>query len=653
MDLLGISILISVVLVVLLGSGVWIAISLLACGWLGMQFAAGGIPAGAVLATKIWGNAASWELAALPLFIWMGEILFRTKLSEEMFRGLAPWLGRYILESRLTRRTPFDLPLLLFLLTAGVGVWSAYDRSAAWPKFWLIVCGLLLFYALANAEPIGEMRIWLLSLFGAGVAAYFLVSNDWDAYPAKIDVLTRLGHAVQAPLPPLPGHRLHPNVAGGIMAMLLPYAGWTVARTWQNLRRGVRPVPPRRWLALLLALTALAVTAFALLMTTSRGAWLGLAVAMVLAGLWAISGWLSRDHARRRAWLFPGLLAAALALILALGMLWPGGVIALVDAVPGPKTGLGRLDLLRSTLILARDYPIIGAGLGGFQMLHSTYVLLIHVGFTVHSHNLYLNVAIEQGLLALLALLWMAVLFGAAVWRCLLRPGARRGPNGLGVAALSLVIILTHGLVDDVLYGSRSVLLLFVPLAFAVPCLKDWIARLDRRALLVLPVGIVLLIALALNWRGPVLASISSNLGAVRQSQAELSTYAWPDWPIQDALRRATDLGHPIAYYERALVLDPGNATANRRLGQIELSLGEYEDALAHLEAAYASEPWSSTTRQLYGEALIVNGRVDEGQALWSTLSAAQGQVGIRLYWYDSIGDTQRAAWIQEAGGQK
>ena len=72
MDLFGVSILITIALVVLLGSGVWIAISLLACGWLGMQFAAGGIPAGSVLATKIWGNAASWELAALPLFIWMG-----------------------------------------------------------------------------------------------------------------------------------------------------------------------------------------------------------------------------------------------------------------------------------------------------------------------------------------------------------------------------------------------------------------------------------------------------------------------------------------------------------------------------------------------------------------------------------------------------
>jgi tripartite ATP-independent transporter DctM subunit len=58
-----------------------------------MQYVGGNIPAGSVLATTIWGNSASWTLAALPLFIWMGEILFRTRLSEEMFRGLAPWLN--------------------------------------------------------------------------------------------------------------------------------------------------------------------------------------------------------------------------------------------------------------------------------------------------------------------------------------------------------------------------------------------------------------------------------------------------------------------------------------------------------------------------------------------------------------------------------
>ena len=94
MDLVTISFVLLGFLMVLLLGGVWIAVALLATGFVGMQFVGGGIPAGSVLATTIWGNAASWELAALPLFIWMGEILFRTKLSEEMFRGLAPWLRR-------------------------------------------------------------------------------------------------------------------------------------------------------------------------------------------------------------------------------------------------------------------------------------------------------------------------------------------------------------------------------------------------------------------------------------------------------------------------------------------------------------------------------------------------------------------------------
>jgi tripartite ATP-independent transporter DctM subunit len=94
MELFEISLLLFVLLGVLLAGGVWIAIALLACGFVGMQFIGGGIPAGPVLATTVWGNSASWTLAALPLFIWMGEILYRTRLSEEMFRGLAPWLNR-------------------------------------------------------------------------------------------------------------------------------------------------------------------------------------------------------------------------------------------------------------------------------------------------------------------------------------------------------------------------------------------------------------------------------------------------------------------------------------------------------------------------------------------------------------------------------
>jgi putative inorganic carbon (HCO3(-)) transporter len=565
--------------------------------------------------------------------------------------ALAPWAGRYLLVRRLTRRTPFDLPLAIFVLTAGLSVWAAYDRQAAWPKFWLIVGGVLLFYALVNAEPIGAARLWFLALFGAAVALYFLATDDWDAYPAKIEAFTRLGRALQAPLPVLPGHRLHPNVAGGLMAMMLPFSGWVTLRTW----RARWPWTPAHVLASIGSAASLALTAFGLLLTTSRGAWLALAAALLLAALWFLSALLSHGSPERRAWIFPALLALLLAVALAVGVAWPGGIPALVDAIPGPSTGLDRMQLLRNTFTLVRDYPLLGAGLAGFQMLYSSYVLLLHVGYTVHSHNLFLNVAVEQGLPALLALAWMALLFAVAVWRGLFRSSSRAASGALGVAALSFVILLFHGLVDDVLYGSRAVLLLFVPLAFAVPSLeRQPRPRLaPRRALSLVPVALVLLMAAALIWRRPVLSLWYSNLGAVHQSQAELSVYSWPEWPIQDAVRRAVDLGRPVSEFERALAFDPHNATANRRLGMIELSLGEYGDALRHLEAASSAEPASETTCQLLGEALIVNGRVAEGQALWATLGAEQSQLAARVFWYQHIGDAERAAWVQQAAARR
>ena len=82
-----------VALFVLLGSGVWIGLALAGVAWIGMELFSSR-PAGDAMAVTIWGSASSWTLTALPLFVWMGEILFRTRLSEDMFRGLAPWLER-------------------------------------------------------------------------------------------------------------------------------------------------------------------------------------------------------------------------------------------------------------------------------------------------------------------------------------------------------------------------------------------------------------------------------------------------------------------------------------------------------------------------------------------------------------------------------
>ena len=80
-------------LFLILGSGVWIGLTLSGVAWIGMQLFSSR-PAGDAMAVTIWGSASSWTLTALPLFIWMGEILFRTRLSQDMFKGLAPWMQR-------------------------------------------------------------------------------------------------------------------------------------------------------------------------------------------------------------------------------------------------------------------------------------------------------------------------------------------------------------------------------------------------------------------------------------------------------------------------------------------------------------------------------------------------------------------------------
>jgi tetratricopeptide (TPR) repeat protein len=311
---------------------------------------------------------------------------------------------------------------------------------------------------------------------------------------------------------------------------------------------------------------------------------------------------------------------------------------------------------MRDSLILVFDYPFIGAGLDGYMMLHASYSYLLHVGYIFHSHNLFLDIAIEQGVIALAALLWGWLIVGLAFLRLQSIEASLPASDGLppkqyctylGAAVLSLVIVAVHGLFDDALYGSRAVLLIFIPLAFAVPALRA--ARFARRRnhSRLLP-ALLALLAILLFQR-PIRSLVYSNLAAVEQSRTELSTYEWPQWVVQDEVRRKVNMTAVVANYEQALALNPHNAAANRRLGQMELSLGEYEDALAHLQAAYQETPWDSATRQLLGEALIVNGRTEEGTAMWATAARTNSQLTLRAFWYEYIGDAPRLEWIQKA----
>ena len=81
------------ILLFFLGSGIWVAISMIGVSAIGMIIFTSR-PVGDAMATTIWGTSSSWTLTALPLFVWMGEILFRTKLSENLFEGLSPWMQK-------------------------------------------------------------------------------------------------------------------------------------------------------------------------------------------------------------------------------------------------------------------------------------------------------------------------------------------------------------------------------------------------------------------------------------------------------------------------------------------------------------------------------------------------------------------------------
>ncbi len=93
MEQILISVFLIVALLVVLAGGLWIGLGLMATGWIAMELFTVR-PAGDAMVTTIWGASSSWTLTSLPMFIWMGEILFRTKLSENMFLGLSPWMQR-------------------------------------------------------------------------------------------------------------------------------------------------------------------------------------------------------------------------------------------------------------------------------------------------------------------------------------------------------------------------------------------------------------------------------------------------------------------------------------------------------------------------------------------------------------------------------
>lgn len=540
---------------------------------------------------------------------------------------------RDLLSSRFAR---FDVPIVLFGLSVLSGLFVAYDRSAADGRAVCLIAGLGLAWAISRRSWLSHVELerhlvrTTVALAPTLLAVIYVCGSDWTRPVGKVHWLDALQpwlalvHVDGLVAPPA-------NAVGGLLAIWLPLQVAALRST-----RATVPGWARAFQAALVAASA-----GALVLTRLRGAWLALLLA--LAGL-AIARTLPRPGTlvgrRGVRWALGGAaIVATVAVVWAWRVSWPH----LAHIRPDRAAVWGQ------SWDLAWDYALTGLGLNQFPMAYSSYELLLHVPHTMHAHNVWLDVWLEQGALGLAAFAWIA----AAAF--LPSGGASHGASRRWTAAarVSWAVTLLLGLVDDVHYGygGLGTIVLVVPLAFLhrgpAPARRR-VATVPWRAAAVGGVAMAIALAVAVALLPAVRATYHANRGALAQTRLELTRFRWPEWSVQDALRRSgtIDLSPAVDHFEAALEADATNVTANRRLGQIELSRGDYAAARGHLAAAFRAGPERQTTRRLLGESLAALGDVCGAAHLWREGRVPAEELAERLTWYTEAGPPEIAAQL-------
>jgi hypothetical protein len=511
-------------------------------------------------------------------------------------------------------------------------VWVAGNSEAAWLRFVLLVLGVLGIPALLATTK-------SLTIRNGGRVERLSAIALLAAFGGALLTVVQLG-----------GNLLTRDIAAGALVILIPLGAIGVlpvdrqgdwARGKSHARFGV-------------TLFCLMAALVGLVLTGERSAWLALSVALLL-GL-ACHLWLDIG-AKHRGSTLPLFATVALSSSL-LCVLVVTLLVVLIPASTQPlaswieRTPYDRFAIMEDLLLLLQDFRYTGGGLAQTPIVLSTYVFLFHVPFLYQAYNLPLQIGLEQGLPGLIA---FAGLVTAALLSVLAtydegRPHTRRAAT---LTLVSLLGLLMHGALDAALYSSGWQPLIFVPMAVAITLPMP---RRTRKATgysaLTYAVGLMPPVLVASLFLLPhAEAAWHANLGAVRQSQAELGVYVWPQWPIQDAVRRsqAVDLVSAQMHYGAALALDEESRTAHLRLGQIALSRGEYELARQHLEAAHRAAPKQRITRQLLGELYAITGDTAAAVTMWHEGDTDPHKLELRHWWYTHLGETQQAAWMDAA----
>jgi tripartite ATP-independent transporter DctM subunit len=375
LQLVEIAGLILAAMLLLLAGGLWIGLSLLACGWLTMQFVSGGIPIGSVLATNAWSNSASWTLAALPLFVWMGEILFRTKLSEELFRGLSPWLGW--LPGRL-----------MHVNVIGCGVFGSISGSSA------ATTAMVAKIALPELKKRGyDEMISLGSLAGAGTLGILIPPS-----------ITMVVYAVAANV-----SIIQIFLAGFLPSLIVMglYSGYIAVWSLLNPDK-TPPKPPRmsfreklRESANLIPITLLIILVFATLLSgvasaTECAAW-------GVAGSLAIAAW--SGNLTKKAF-YDSIMGAMRLTTMIMLILTGAGFMSIAMGYTGIPNALATwvdsLNLSPYALIavLLVMYIVLGAALDGLSMIVLTTVVVLpmvqQAGFDLVWFGIFLILVVEM-----------------------------------------------------------------------------------------------------------------------------------------------------------------------------------------------------------------------------------------------------------------
>jgi hypothetical protein len=544
--------------------------------------------------------------------------------------ALLPWILRIKAKRQPIKSTPFSIPILLFLLTALIGAWIAYNLESALQEFWIILGSVLLFFTLSQ-QPSNNINyaISVMCLYGAMLAGYFFLTHNWIIQPADIEILNRIGAKWMLWRPVIHAPILHPNQIGGILAFIFPVCisllFWAIGNN--NIRQSL-------WL-----LIANGIIFSGIIFSSSRASWLAICIGLALWLIWKIVLAVSNKFNIKPNRVY---LLIIVALVLSSVMFLVINSEKVVDGLgnlPGHESAGSRWDLYKNSVHLILDFPITGGGLGSFPGLYSQYILAVPFFISGYS-NLYLDLAIEQGIFGSVSWIIILVICVIVFSRFFSSHKVYSSLSQTVFPALfsSFVILSLHGLVDNPLAENWAKPFLFIIPGFLTSLRHPEDVKKARYSIPVwIPITLTstFLLGAFFLYKEQLQSLYYSNLGAIRMAQIELNDWPTGEWDDGSSVHAYTQPAH---YFNQAIEIQEDNVTANHRLGLLSMLNHDFEQAAIYLESASISSPGHRGIIKTLGYSYIWIGQLEKAEDVLVNINEAQAEMRAYSWWWQEQG---------------